>query len=64
MYHPTRVTNMTGDATTKQIEYAEAISALLGLTVPKEKTKQGYSDFINKNVRKYKEALANDRYRI
>lgn len=64
MFHPTRLTNLTGDATPKQIEYVEAISTLLGLEIPAEKSKQEYSNFINKNVRKYKERLANDRRRI
>lgn len=62
MYHPMRVCNLTGDPSPKQIEYANNICTLLGLTLPAEKTKQAYSDFINKNVRKYKEGLKNDRH--
>lgn len=62
MYHPMRVCNLTGDPTQKQIEYANNICTLLGLSLPAEKTKQAYSDFINKYVHKYKEGLKNDRH--
>lgn len=64
MYHPMRVCNLTGDPTQAQIEYANNICTLLGLSLPTEKTKQAYSDFINKYVHKYKEGLKNDRHRL
>lgn len=55
--HPRRVCNLKGDPTPKQVEYVEAISSLLGIEIPIEKTKQSYSDFINAHVRKYKEGM-------
>ena len=52
-----RVTGLTGEATPKQIEYAEEMYRLLGNELPEERTKQAYSDYINANVKKYKEAM-------
>ena len=49
---------LKGEATKKQIEYAEAIAELLGVGMPVEKTKQEMSDFINVNVMRYKKTLA------
>ena len=46
--HPMRVCGLTGEATPKQIEYAEQIEKLLNVVIPEERTKQKYSDFINK----------------
>ena len=54
--HPMRVCGLTGDATPKQIEYAEQIGKLLGVVIPEERTKQKYSDFINKYAERYKAA--------
>ena len=50
-----RVTGLRGEATPKQIEYATAMHDLLGAELPTEKTKQAYSDYINKYAKKYKE---------
>lgn len=52
--HPKRVCNLTGQASPKQIEYAENIHKTLGIDLPREQTKQAYSDYINANVKKYK----------
>ena len=52
-----RQSGLKGEATKKQIEYAEAIAELLGVGMPVEKTKQAMSDFINANVIRYKETL-------
>lgn len=60
MYQPIRLYGLTGEPTQAQVKYAESICSLLGLSLPAEKTKQAYSDFINKNVRKYKEGMKND----
>ena len=60
MYQPIRLYGLTGEPTQAQVKYAESICSLLGLSLPAEKTKQAYSDFINKNVRKYKEGMRND----
>lgn len=58
MYHSViRRTGLKGEATNKQIEYAESIAELLGIGMPTEKTKQAMSDFINANVMRYKETL-------
>lgn len=55
--HPKRVCNLTGQASQKQIEYAENIHKTLGIDLPREQTKQAYSDFINANIKKYKVAV-------
>ena len=55
--HPKRVCNLTGQASPKQIEYAENIHKMLGIDLPREQTKQAYSDFINANIKKYKVAV-------
>ena len=57
--HPKRVCNLTGQASTKQIEYAMDIGRMLKIELPQEQTKQAYSDFINANVKKYKTAVMN-----
>lgn len=52
-----RKTGMKGEATSKQIEYAEAIAELLGVGLPSIKTKQTMSDFICANADRYKKVL-------
>lgn len=52
--HPKRVCNLTGQASPKQIEYAMDIHKILGIDLPREQTKQAYSDFINRYQKKYK----------
>lgn len=54
--YPVRVVGLSGEATTGQIELAEKIHKLLGAELPTEKTKQKYSDYINKHVVKYRKA--------
>lgn len=54
MYHPMRVCNLTGSPTPAQIKYAADIGKVLGIDVPKEQTKQAYSDFINRFYEKYR----------
>ena len=58
--YPTMIrrSGMKGEATQKQIEYAEAIAELLGVGMPEPKTKQNMSDFISANAVKYKQTLA------
>lgn len=46
--HLNRVSNLTGEATQAQIKYAEYLAKRMCVEVPKEKTKQAYSDFIAK----------------
>lgn len=55
--NPVRVSGMTGEATKGQIEYAERIYLLLGAEKPRERTKQAYSDYINRYAKRYKQAL-------
>ena len=45
---------MTGEATQKQIEYAAEIHALIGAELPPEKTKQAYSEYIDRYASEYK----------
>lgn len=52
--NPMRVTGMKGDPTPAQIRLAEQISKALGIDLPGEKSKQAYSDYINKHVKKIK----------
>ena len=49
-----RAYGLMGDATKKQIEYAEMIHEVTGAGLPTEMTKQAYSDYISTNVREYK----------
>lgn len=52
--NPMRVTGMKGNPTPAQIRLAEQISKVLGIDLPGEKSKQAYSDFINRYQKKYK----------
>ena len=52
--HPKRVCNLTGQASPKQIEYATDIHKVLGIELPREQTKQAYSDYINRHIKRYK----------
>lgn len=52
--HPKRVTGMTGDPTPAQIRLAEQINRATGIDLPGERSKQAYSDYINKYVKKIK----------
>lgn len=53
-----RINGLQGEATQKQVEYAEAIAELLGVGMPVGKTKQNMSDFIARYAVRYKETLA------
>lgn len=53
----TRKTGLRGEATPKQIEYAGQIHDLIGVELPDSKTKQAYSDYINRYLNKYKKAV-------
>jgi hypothetical protein len=53
-----RVNGLCGEATIAQVEYAQQISKTLDIELPREKTKQAYSDFISQNARKYKKRKA------
>ena len=64
MYQPIRLYGLTGDPTQKQVERAAEISKLLGLSLPAEKSKQAYSDFINRHIRRYKEKLRGGKAQI
>lgn len=55
--HPKRVCNLMGQASPKQLEYAANIHKVLGVDLPQEQTKQAYSDFINRYIRRYREAV-------
>ena len=52
--YPKRVCNLKGQASPKQIEYAMDIHKILGIDLPREQTKQAYSDFINRYQKTYK----------
>ena len=52
--HPKRVCNLRGQASQKQVEYAMDIHKILGIDLPREQTKQAYSDFINRYQKTYK----------
>lgn len=52
--YPKRVCGLRGEASPAQIKYVEQIHLLLGVEKPEEKTKQAYSDFINRYQKKYK----------
>jgi len=56
-FNSARGLQMPGEPTLKQVEYAEAIHKLLGPELPVEKTKKAYSDYIDKYVMEYKEAV-------
>ena len=49
-----RRTGMRGEATYGQIRLAKDISEYLEIDLPQEKTKQAYSDFINRYSKRYK----------
>lgn len=49
-----RRTGMKGEATYGQVRLANLISEILQIDLPNEKTKQAYSDFINRYSRRYK----------
>lgn len=53
--YPKRVCGLSGEASPAQIRYVEQIHLLLGVEKPEEKTKQAYSDYINKYAKRYKE---------
>ena len=55
--YPKRVCGLRGEASPAQIKYVEAIHLLLGVEKPEEKTKQAYSDFINKYAKRYKDKV-------
>lgn len=52
--HPKRVCNLTGKASTMQIKYATDIHNVLGIELPREQSKQAYSDYINRYIKRYK----------
>lgn len=56
-FNSARGMQMSGEATMKQIEYAQSIHELLGAELPAEKTKKAYSDYIDKYVMQYKETV-------
>jgi hypothetical protein len=49
-----RVTGMKGDPTPAQVRLAEQISKALGIDLPGERSKQAYSDYINRHMKKIK----------
>lgn len=53
-----RKTGLQGEATPKQVEYAEAIAELLGVGMPTVRTKQTMSDFISEHAVRYKQTVA------
>lgn len=53
-----RKTGLQGEATPKQIEYAEAIAELLGVGMPTVRTKQTMSDFISEHAVRYRQTVA------
>ena len=53
-----RKTGLQGEATTKQVEYAEAIAELLGVGMPTVRTKQTMSDFISEHAVRYRQTVA------
>ena len=55
MYRNMRVPNLKGEATPAQIEYVKNIHNVLGFEIPAERTKQAYSDYINRYSNRYKE---------
>ena len=55
--HPKRVCNLKGQASPKQVEYAADIHRTLGVELPAEKTKQAYSDYINRYMKRYREVV-------
>jgi len=55
--HPMRVSGMRGDPTPAQIRLAEQINRATGIDLPGEKSKQAYSDYINRHMKKYKNAV-------
>ena len=52
--HPKRVTGKTGDPTPAQIRLAEQIKNATGIELPGERSKQAYSDYINRHMKKIK----------
>ena len=52
--NPMRVTGMKGEATPAQVRLAEQIKNATGIELPGERSKQAYSDYINKYVKKIK----------
>lgn len=52
-----RRTGMRGEPTPAQVAYAIDISRMLDVDMPEEKTKQAYSDYINRYANKYKSAV-------
>lgn len=52
--NPMRVTGMKGNPTPAQIRLAEQINKALGIDLPGEKSKQAYSDYINRHMKKIK----------
>lgn len=53
-----RKTGLQGEATPKQVEYAEAIAELLGVGMPTVRTKQTMSDFISEHAVRYRQTVA------
>lgn len=54
MFNRERGLNLKGEATQAQIKRAEDIHALIGAELPAEKTKQAYSDYIDRYASEYK----------
>lgn len=53
-----RHAGMKGEATPKQVEYAESIAELLGVGMPTVRTKQAMSDFISEHAVRYRQTVA------
>lgn len=47
-------------ATHKQINYAKAIAEWYGVELPKDNTKQAYSEFLSKYAPRYKKDMADE----
>lgn len=48
------------EATYKQINFAKDIAEWFGVELPKEKTKEAYSQFLNKYADAYKKSMADE----